>query len=1062
MKYAKLARPRLFDAFPRPRLFARLDALRGGPSVLWVASPPGAGKTTLVASWLSAVDAPSVWYQLDEGDADPASLFFFLARTAPQHGAALPWLAPELADDVPRFARLFFREYFARLPERSVLVFDNAQEFDWERWGHLLEIAFAEVPEGVTVVAISRDPPPARLARLQLSGQLASLGWADLRMDAREARQLAQLEDSSDPASLAWLDKIDGWAGGIVMLREHVRQGAADSGFAELSLPTGQEAVFRYFAGEILERMPPARQHLLLQLSCLPGVSAADAQRLTGDASAARLLGELFQHRLFVDRRGPAPHTYHFHALFREFLQYEADRRLDAGERAALLERAAAILAAQGRTEEAARLYRDAQAWPQLAQLLLDSAGAMLATGRGQGWREWLAWLPEAVVDGEPRLRYWEGTSLNQADPPRGRAVLARAEQAFAARGDAVRRLLAIAAIIDSYFYEWSDFHALPGWIARMTDALAAVDADTLDPHADLQVHSRLALALCLTNPDSERLAPSVARALRALPHVESAAERLAAGAFVMIYLNWGDLVAARELAQALAPLADDPAIAPFHRIFWCRTAAYRHQFDADMTTARAMVAKAQKLITDYGLEQMQFQLDFRHALNLLTTGQLDAALDLIGNMRQRLTPARRLEQVYVRILETSHFAQTGAVASALQAAEDAVRIGDEAKLAATTRWQITMLLAYCHGVSGNLVAATDWAARAVAAAFGPEKDSAGEEAELLDAYVALANGDDARAARTLAALLRSQRERGACFSMLMRMVPQIAERLLSFALREGIERDHVRRKIVERSFAPQDRLAPAWPWPLAVRAFGGLEVSLHGETAQPAGKAQKRPLLLLKALLAAPQGRKPQAALGAQLWPEVDDPKASLNVTLHRLRKLLGDDKAVAAVAGELALNEARVWTDVGALGELCGRVDALGAVDPVATAVKRLAELLLDLYRGPLLPGDDEAWLHAPREAWRRRFLAAVDRLGGLLETAAEWTEAQHLYTRALEAEPLAEASYRGLMRCAHARHDPAAAFSAYRKCRDILSIVLARPPSPQTEALAVELGLKQRAAA
>jgi LuxR family transcriptional regulator, maltose regulon positive regulatory protein len=64
--------------------------------------------------------------------------------------------------------------------------------------------------------------------------------------------------------------------------------------------------------------------------------------------------------------------------------------------------------------------------------------------------------------------------------------------------------------------------------------------------------------------------------------------------------------------------------------------------------------------------------------------------------------------------------------------------------------------------------------------------------------------------------------------------------------------------------------------------------------------------------------------------------------------------------------------------------------------------------------------------------------------------------------EAEPLAETSHRGLMRCAHAQQDPAAAFSAYRRCRDILSIVLGGAPSAETEALAVGLGLKERPAA
>ena len=51
--FAKLSRPRLHDSVPRERLFSRLDGLRDLPVTL-VAAPPGAGKTTLVASYLES------------------------------------------------------------------------------------------------------------------------------------------------------------------------------------------------------------------------------------------------------------------------------------------------------------------------------------------------------------------------------------------------------------------------------------------------------------------------------------------------------------------------------------------------------------------------------------------------------------------------------------------------------------------------------------------------------------------------------------------------------------------------------------------------------------------------------------------------------------------------------------------------------------------------------------------------------------------------------------------------------------------------------------------------
>ena len=66
------------------------------------------------------------------------------------------------------------------------------------------------------------------------------------------------------------------------------------------------------------------------------------------------------------------------------------------------------------------------------------------------------------------------------------------------------------------------------------------------------------------------------------------------------------------------------------------------------------------------------------------------------------------------------------------------------------------------------------------------------------------------------------------------------------------------------------------------------------------------------------------------------------------------------------------------------------------------------------------------------------------------ARWSEAIAIYERGLEQDNLAEEFYRGVMRCHLAQGDAAAALRAYRRCRELLSIVLGVQPSPQTQAL------------
>jgi ATP/maltotriose-dependent transcriptional regulator MalT len=73
-RLAKLTPPRSEGLLRRERLFEQLDQARTRPAV-WIAAPPGAGKTSLLASYLDARKLPTLWYQLDSGDADPATFF---------------------------------------------------------------------------------------------------------------------------------------------------------------------------------------------------------------------------------------------------------------------------------------------------------------------------------------------------------------------------------------------------------------------------------------------------------------------------------------------------------------------------------------------------------------------------------------------------------------------------------------------------------------------------------------------------------------------------------------------------------------------------------------------------------------------------------------------------------------------------------------------------------------------------------------------------------------------------------------------------------------------------
>ena len=211
-------------------------------------------------------------------------------------------------------------------------------------------------------------------------------------------------------------------------------------------------------------------------------------------------------------------------------------------------------------------------------------------------------------------------------------------------------------------------------------------------------------------------------------------------------------------------------------------------------------------------------------------------------------------------------------------------------------------------------------------------------------------------------------------------------------------------------------------------------------------GKTQQRPLELLKYLVAAGGSGVDAEKVMAALWPEADGAaaKGSFDSALFRLRKLIDIDNAIDLSSGTISIARTLVWTDLWAFDAALAHASKGEA--PPATAARRL----LDAYPGPLLGSDETPWIAKPRDALRSRFVRALMELGAALERTGDWTAAIDVYRRGLEADNLAESIYRGLMRALTATGSHAEALTAYRRCRELLSIVLGVKPSEETERL------------
>jgi class 3 adenylate cyclase/DNA-binding SARP family transcriptional activator len=252
---------------------------------------------------------------------------------------------------------------------------------------------------------------------------------------------------------------------------------------------------------------------------------------------------------------------------------------------------------------------------------------------------------------------------------------------------------------------------------------------------------------------------------------------------------------------------------------------------------------------------------------------------------------------------------------------------------------------------------------------------------------------------------------------------------------------------------------APAREWPLKILAFGQFSLQREGEPIVFSRKVQKRPLDLLKALIARGGIRVDSTGLIGALWPEAegDAARLSFDSNLHRLRKLVGADDLITLAEGRLSLDASRCWVDVWAFEEAVARIDRWthDATGGDGAEPLDLVAALLRLYRGHFLENEtQDAWAVAARDRLKAKFIRAVTDAGQRLEERGQWDQCATLYGRALELDNLAEGLHRRLMITYRELGEPAEALKVYRRCRDMLSIVLGVAPGPETEAIRASL--------
>lgn len=1041
---AKLTRPRLYQPVPRERLFSLLDEAREHPAV-WLSGPPGAGKTTLVASYIESRALLDIWYQVDRGDADPAAFFYYLSQavdhaTAAQKLPAMPQLLPEHMTDLSGFARRYFRDAYQRLGTPLVMVLDNYQEVALDSSLHtILGDALDEAPAMANLIVVSRAGPPSQSARHLANGAISRIDPEALRLSLEETAALAGAQHQLDEAVLDTLHaRANGWAAGVVLMSDHAQRTGS---LQHVEQSDSMETVFAYFAEEILNRVSADVRQFLLRTALLPQITVAMAQALSGNPDAAAILDDLYRRHWFTDRRAGAVTTYQYHALFREFLVARAVASLAPAELAEIRRQAAELLAGNDQVDAAVALLTQIGDWVSLTKLIANQGQSLTTQGRYSTLLNWIAGVPPAVVDQIPWLLFWRGRARLPFDPA---ASLPDFEQAFALfhqRGESLGIFSAWAGIGNAIVWDTTgDQRRLDKWMARL-DGLLAEYPNFTHPATDWPVAYTAFCSQYMRDPLNPRIDYWKDRALALSRQSGDVTQRLPT-LHMALMLNFlrGDH------ARATVVMAEYPQIGEVNLLEAQTALLYfgRAYFEARMGEFETCLQTVDQALAAAEVSGVHVWLP-----HVLAQG-VAAALSLGDRPRAAQLLALRVADPrnhaghtgsYFHTVASWHAYAEGEFEKACEHASTSVDQADAAGstlLCGVSRYALAQAL-HAQGdldtARSALAAATD-IARTVGSLILEHM------CRLVEADFAYSANDLAAGDAALSAGLQLGRDERYVSYVFWRR--EMMERLCARALEMGIEVEYVYHIIRTRKL-----LAPApnienWPWPVKVYTLGRFSLVVDGEPVSFARKAQKKPLELLHALIALGGRDVDELSLAQALVDDNSDSLKSLNMTLLRLRKLLGHAEAVTFSRGKLSLDPHLCWVDAWAFER------GLAALDAPYPCPQTLQKALL-LYRGPLFAREPEQpWMLAPRARLHDKYLRGLRQHGDRLEAEHDWEAATHWYQCGIEHDPTSEDLYRRLMRCYEARGEPADAMKVYQRCRSMLSMLLGVAPSAETEAL------------
>lgn len=581
--------------------------------------------------------------------------------------------------------------------------------------------------------------------------------------------------------------------------------------------------------------------------------------------------------------------------------------------------------------------------------VFLTQASVWFAQGQLSNIKAGLSLFSPQMMQGVSWLAFWHAVCL-ELEPEAWRAQVAVCHHRFEGDGELIGAVLSACLIVQSFLLEMNDIRGIVTWLDFIENALSLPG---LPPDLVLQANACLLIGNLHHRPGHVGLPGYATTIEEALNWPLPEEPRLLFSAYLLNYYTWaGRFDDGLLVLNHVRERVNVPACSPMAGALWATVSMAWTSFSGrkDMIDAQTQAARALLEIHEFAPVHATVFLHLVHVY--LNLGLIEQGRSILLEFSPKVTITRRFDRVFFHEFASWFALLDGDVTLAIENARKSValiqRTGDE-----LIDGYVTFGLASCLLHSRELAEAEQLLATLGEAVIW-------ENSPLLKFSLALQMALlFSRQGRLHEALLKLSLalDCGRRFALYTtcRWEPVPMAELLDLALEHDIETPYVHKLIELRDLPAPSLVSEFWPKKIKIYTLGRFAISVNGDRVSLGEKGSSKAIKLLQHLILRGGRSVALQSVADALWPDAegDLARANFDVTLGRLRKLLGDKRAILLSNEMLSINADMCWLDVWALHSLFNRLERQESAD--VCRLTKIKDHLMRMYQGSFLQGQE-----------------------------------------------------------------------------------------------------------